>query len=43
MAVDKKALDGGLRLILMDAIGKAGLAMITIQHCCMPRSTAGFH
>jgi len=26
MAVDKKALDGGLRLILMDAIGKARIS-----------------
>jgi len=40
MAVDKKALDGGLRLILLDAIGKAkvcadfdpGLLHQTLEH-----------
>ncbi len=46
MAVDKKALDGGLRLILLDAIGRAkvcsdfdsGLLHKTLEHA--PRPTA---
>ena len=44
MAVDKKALDGGLRLILLDAIGKAkicsdfdtGLLYQTLEHELLP-------